>query len=96
MRKGNDTVEVAQVTQVEDDPHDTDLSNIDIGTDASLALNYNVDRIEDVSVPGPVDASQAVGIANAPEALKTNIPRRPAAAAARERASHRWTRASGA
>ena len=75
--KGNENIEVAQVTQVEDDPHDTDLSNIDIGTDASLALNYNVDRIEDVSVPGPVDASQAVGIVNAPEAVKTNVPAPP-------------------
>jgi hypothetical protein len=77
IAQGNDAVEVAQVTQVEDDPHDTDLSNIDIGTDLSVKLNYNVDRIEDVSVPGPVDVSQAVGIANAPEALKTNIPAPP-------------------
>ncbi len=77
IAQGNDTIEVAQVTQVEDDPHDADLSNIDIGTDASLALNYNVDRIEDVSVPGPVDASQAIGIVNAPEAVKTNIPAPP-------------------
>ena len=77
VAQGNDAVEVAQVTQVEDDPHDTDLSNIDIGTDASLALNYNVDRIEDVSVPGPVDASQAIGIANMPDAVKSNLPAPP-------------------
>jgi hypothetical protein len=77
IAQGNDVVEVAQVTQVEDDPHDTDLSNIDIGTDPSIQLNYNVDRIEDVSVPGAVDASQAIGILNAPDALKANVPAPP-------------------
>ena len=41
----------AVITQVDEDLHDTDLTNIDIGSDPTLQLNYNVDRIEDVSVP---------------------------------------------
>ena len=73
----DNNVEVAVVTQVEEDTHDTDLSNIDIGSDPTLQLNYNVDRIEDVSVPGPVDPTAAVGIPGAPEAMRQNVPAPP-------------------
>jgi hypothetical protein len=34
---------------------DLDLTNTDIGIDDKVQTNYFVDRIEDVSVPGPVD-----------------------------------------
>jgi tetratricopeptide (TPR) repeat protein len=39
-----------------------DLSNPDIGIDLNVPLNLNVDRIEEVSVPGQVDPNQPVGI----------------------------------
>ena len=77
VQADDNNVEVAVVTQVEEDTHDTDLSNIDIGSDPTLQLNYNVDRIEDVSVPGPVDPTAAVGIPGAPEAMRQNVPAPP-------------------
>jgi tetratricopeptide (TPR) repeat protein len=43
-----------------------DLTNVDIGIDSSLPTNYNVDRIEEISVPGPVDPNTPIGVANAP------------------------------
>ena len=92
----DNNVEVAVVTQVEEDTHDTDLSNIDIGSDPTLQLNYNVDRIEDVSVPGPVDPTAAVGIPGAPEAMRQNVPAPPEPAAAPGPAFLRstWARAA--
>ncbi len=77
VQANDNNVEVAVVTQVEEDTHDADLSNIDIGSDPSLQLNYNVDRIEDVSVPGPVDPTAAVGIPGAPEAMRESVPAPP-------------------
>src|SRR4051794_37986174 len=62
----------AQVTEVEEPPRDFDLTNTDVGLDDSVQLNFNVDRIEDVSVPGPVDPTAPVGIVNAPEAAPSN------------------------
>jgi hypothetical protein len=71
-------VTTVQETKVEDDTDTKDLTNPDIGIDPSVPLNYNVDRIEDVSVPGPVDPSQAVGIPGAPpDAPMENIPAPP-------------------
>src|SRR5262249_39937525 len=43
-------VTTVQETKVEDDTDTKDLTNPDIGIDPSVPLNYNVDRIEDVSV----------------------------------------------
>src|SRR5262245_47169799 len=50
-----DEQEPVTTTQVEEERKDQDLTNTDVGMDDSVPLNYNVDRIEDVSVPGPVD-----------------------------------------
>src|ERR1700722_11274833 len=69
--------EVTQTTEVEDREKDPDLTNTDLGEDSSLPLAYNVDRIEEVSVPGKVDPTAPVGIANAPEAAPMNIPPPP-------------------
>jgi hypothetical protein len=69
--------EVMQETNVEDVPKDPDLTNTDLGMDDSLPLAYNVDRIEEVSVPGKVDPTAAVGIVNAPEAAPMNVPPPP-------------------
>src|SRR5689334_10828289 len=59
------TPEVAQKNEIEDTPKETDLTSTDIGLDSTVPLNYNVDRIEEVSVPGPVDPTAAVGIVGA-------------------------------
>jgi hypothetical protein len=65
-------------TTVEDPADKADLTNPDIGIDPTVPLNYNVDRIEDVSVPGPVNPDQAVGIPGAPpDAPMANIPAPP-------------------
>jgi hypothetical protein len=65
-------------TTVEDPAEKADLTNPDIGIDPTVPLNYDVDRIEEVSVPGPVNPDQAVGIPGAPpDAPMTNIPAPP-------------------
>jgi hypothetical protein len=69
--------EVTQSTDIEDTQKDPDLTNTDLGMDDTIPLNYNVDRIEEVSVPGRVDPTAAVGIVNAPEAAPSNIPPPP-------------------
>jgi hypothetical protein len=70
--------QVTTTTQVEDQPKEFDLTNTDLGIDDQVQLNYNVDRIEDVSVPGMVDPTQAVGIPGASEeAMKNNVPLPP-------------------
>src|SRR5262245_49503504 len=53
---------------------DVDLTNQDLGLDSTVPLAYNVDRIEDVSVPGRVDMAAPVGIVGAPEAAPMNVP----------------------
>lgn len=63
--------------EIADQSKEFDLTNTDLGDDSSLPLAYNVERIEDVSVPGKVDPNAAVGIVNAPEAAPTNIPPPP-------------------
>jgi hypothetical protein len=70
--------DVTPTTEVEEAQKEIDLTNTDIGEDDSIRLNYNLDRIEDVSVPGPVDPTAAPGIVNAPEdAVRTNVPPPP-------------------
>src|SRR5262245_34031231 len=66
-------------TQVEneDEPSKANLDNEDIGNDPSQALNYNVSRLEDVSVPGLVNPNEAVGIKDAPEGPAMNVPPPP-------------------
>ncbi len=68
---------IEESTEVADTTKEYDLTNTDIGTDDAVPLNYNVDRIEDVSVPGIVDPTAAVGIVNAPEAAPMNVPPPP-------------------
>src|SRR5262245_335780 len=65
-------------TNVEEAEKEYNLQNEDEGLDPSKMLAYNLDRIENVSVPGPEDLTQPVGIKNGdPEALPTNIPPPP-------------------
>src|SRR6516162_10942530 len=66
---------VVQTTEVEEAQKEPDLTNTDIGLDDTLQTNFNVDRIEEVSVPGPVDPTAAVGVINAPpDAAPQTVP----------------------
>src|SRR5262249_11879160 len=69
--------EIQESTEVADQSKEYDLTNTDVGNDDAVPLNYNVDRIEEVSVPGQVDPTAAVGIINAPEAAPMNVPPPP-------------------
>jgi hypothetical protein len=65
-------------TKVEEDAKDYNLENTDIGLNPDLPTNYNIPRIEDVSVPGPVNANEKVGILNDdPNAAPHTIPPPP-------------------
>jgi hypothetical protein len=64
-------------TKVEDNPQDKNLENEDLGNDPEILTNYNNPRIETVSVPGPVNPNEAVGIVGAPEGLPMTIPPPP-------------------
>jgi hypothetical protein len=65
-------------TKVDDDgPRDDNLTNDEVGNNPEELLNYDVKRIEDVSVPGPNLPDEDVGIKNAPESAKINIPPPP-------------------
>ena len=37
---------------------DVNLSNDEIGYDVDIPTNYNVERIEDVSIPGPINPNE--------------------------------------
>ena len=47
------------MTWIHDDPPERNLVNDDISNDPDLPTNYNIDRIEDVDVPGPVLPEEA-------------------------------------
>jgi hypothetical protein len=64
-------------SKVDDDVREKNLVNDEIGNDPDLPTNYNIDRIEEVSVPGPVMPNEAVGIQNAPEGPPQTIPPPP-------------------
>jgi hypothetical protein len=48
---------------IEDGVLDKNLTDEEIGLDPDLPTNYNVDRIKDVSVPGPVKPGDKITIA---------------------------------
>lgn len=64
-------------TEVADQTKEYDLTNTDLGTDDQMPLGYNLERIEEVSVPGRVDPTAAIGIVNAPEVAAMNVPPPP-------------------
>jgi hypothetical protein len=59
------------------DAKDVNLENDDVGNDPDLPTNYNVDRIEEVSVPGPINPNEAVGMLNAPDGPPMTLPPPP-------------------
>src|SRR5262249_7650131 len=69
---------VVQTTEVEEAQKEPDLTNTDIGLADPQQTNFNVDRIEGVSVPGPVAPTAAVGVINAPpDAAPQTVPAPP-------------------
>src|SRR5262249_47985828 len=62
---------------VEDTPKELDLTVTEVGLDSLTPLNFDVNRIEDVSVTGPVDPTAPVGLHNAPEVMAKNLPPLP-------------------
>lgn len=64
-------------TKVEDPDKPANLENDEVGLDPAVPTNFNVDRIETVSVPGLINANEAVGLLNAPEAPPRVVPPPP-------------------
>lgn len=64
-------------TKVEESEPEPDLTVTDIGNDIEVPTQYNVDRKDEMSVPGPEDPSQTVGIPNSPETVASNVPPPP-------------------
>src|SRR5439155_10030506 len=55
----NETQELT--AKVEEEEKNFNPENGDIGLDPNLPTNYDIPRIEDVSVPGPLKPDEAVG-----------------------------------
>jgi hypothetical protein len=69
--------EVIETDVAENNEPELDLTNPDIGLDSTLPTNLNLDRIEEVTVPGEVNPTEAVGIENAPEKAPETVPLPP-------------------
>jgi len=63
-------------TKVEEEEKDKNFENPDIGLDPNLPTNYNIDRIEDVSVAGPLKPDEAPGN-NGPNDTPMTLPPPP-------------------
>jgi hypothetical protein len=61
-------------TLVDDEKKDANLTNDEEGLNPDQFLNYDLARIEDHSVPGPVNVAEAIGIKDAPQAPIVNVP----------------------
>ena len=64
-------------TQVDTEVKPPNLENDEVGMDPDLPTNYNVSRIEDVSVPGPVNPNESVGLDRAPVGPLQTLPPPP-------------------
>src|SRR5262249_45443537 len=63
-------------TQVEEEEAQKNFENPDIGLDPNLPTNYNIERIEDVSVPGPLRPEDPIGN-NGPGETPVTVPPPP-------------------
>ncbi len=64
-------------SEVEGDVKMPNLENDEIGLNPNLPTNYNTTRIEEVSVPGPTNPAESVGILNAPMSAPMTLPPPP-------------------
>jgi hypothetical protein len=61
-------------TQIENEPKEIDITKTDLGDDERFLNANNVDRIEDVLVPGLMNPTQAAGVPDAPaDAARRNV-----------------------
>ncbi len=68
------------VTNVDDqDESKADLTNDELGNDPDVPLNYNVDRLAEVSVPGVALPDEPIGIPGAPEGPLMSVSPPPGA-----------------
>jgi hypothetical protein len=74
------SVTVNQEVTVDDkDENNADLTNDELGNDPDVPLNYNVDRLADVSVAGVALPNEPIGIPGAPEGPAMSVPPPPGA-----------------
>lgn len=64
-------------TDVEENTKMPNLDNEDIGNDSEILTNFNVPRIEEISVPGPVNMAENVGIPDAAQGPPMTLPPPP-------------------
>jgi hypothetical protein len=75
---GEVTVTLAdEIAQVEEQEKTNDLTDTDMGNDPDVPLNYNVERLADVSVPGVEVHTETPGIPGADDGSKMSIPPPP-------------------
>lgn len=74
---GSETSVIESSVTDDKDAMDKNLENDEIGNDPDLPTNYNVDRIEENSVPGPVNPNEAPGILGAPDGPPMTVPPPP-------------------
>jgi hypothetical protein len=74
---GSDAAIRVLPTNVEEAVKELDLTVTEVGLDASMPLNFDHNRIEEVSVAGPVDPKAPVGIHDAMQAAARNVPPLP-------------------
>ena len=63
-------------TQVEEEKP-ADLTNTDTGTNPELPTQFDVTRIEEHSVPGEINPTEAIGVPGAPEGPARTLPAPP-------------------
>jgi hypothetical protein len=68
-----------EVANVDEEENKLDLTNDDLGNDPEVPLNYNVDRLADVSVPGVALPNEPIGIPGAPDGPAASVPPPPGA-----------------
>src|ERR1700722_14379894 len=75
--KASDTKEKPPEMQDDNQDKDPDLTSDEVGLDPDKSIQYNVDLIKDVSVPGVVSPTDSPGIHNAPDGPPKNISAPP-------------------
>src|SRR5262245_40953557 len=74
--RGTEVSDTTIDTKVEEEEQAKNFENPDIGLDPNLPTNYNIDRIEDVSVPGPLRPEDPIGN-NGPGDTPVTVPPPP-------------------
>src|SRR5262249_55726004 len=79
-KAGDITVTVNQeLTSVDDQENSADLTDTEMGNDPAVPLNYNVERLADVSVPGVALPRESIGFPGAPDGPAMSVSPPPGA-----------------